>query len=62
MTTDSPDDRVRSHEAKCVRLGDLAAAMASLPRLTPDEVDAFLADLDAARAERGRDIVDRWEP
>ena len=43
-----------------VRLGDLPAILASLPRLEEDEVNAFLADLDAARHELGPDDRDPW--
>ena len=33
------------------RLGDLPAVLAALPRLQPEDAEAFAADLDAARAD-----------
>jgi hypothetical protein len=43
-----------------VRLGDLPAIMASLPRLDPEDIDAFQADIDEARRELGSEDRDPW--
>ncbi len=43
------------------RLGELPALLASLPRLGPDEAEAFERDIDLARGELNRlPISDPW--
>ncbi len=48
--------------ASGVRLSELEEALRGLPRLSPEEADAFAADLDAAREElpRQRPDDDAW--
>lgn len=43
------------------RLGDLPDLLERIPRLDPDEAEAFGRDIEAARAEiHARPIEDRW--
>ena len=44
------------------RLAELPAVLESLPRLSPEDVDALEADLERARSERSaHPDPDRWE-
>ena len=44
----------------CARLSELPGLLASLPRLTPVEAEAFGRDIDMARNELG-EVRDAWE-
>ncbi len=47
--------------ARVRRLGELPELLASLPRLSPEELDSFESDLTEARNELGRFVVrDPW--
>ena len=44
------------------RLAELPALLASLPRLSADDIDAFASDIDAARDELAHlEVRDQWE-
>ncbi len=44
------------------RLAELPALLASLPKLSADDVDSFASDIDAAREELAHlEVRDQWE-